>query len=124
MLHERSGPRWDGRDWPPRGGQIDVSDEEGIALCGQGIAAPVVADEVETPEGPLAVATEVRQAEAASFEPGESGEPAELESRPAVKPIVNSPKAHWVEHAVSLGFDRAEAAAMPKADLIAAVKEG
>ena len=41
MLTEKTGPRYDGRMWPGPGGEIDVPDEEGAALCAQGDAAPV-----------------------------------------------------------------------------------
>ena len=41
MLVEKTGPRHDGRSWPGPGGEIDVSDEEGAALCEHGEAAPV-----------------------------------------------------------------------------------
>ena len=41
MLVEKTGPRHDGRFWPGPGGEIDVPDEEGAALCAQGDAAPV-----------------------------------------------------------------------------------
>jgi hypothetical protein len=124
LVVDKTGPRWDGQDWPVRGGEIDVPDDEGMALCGQGDAVPVIIDEVETPENPLVASTEVRWAEAAADEPGESDEPAELESKPVARPIVNSPKADWVEHAVTQGIDRAEAEAMKKSELINRLKEG
>jgi hypothetical protein len=41
MLVEKTGPRHDGRYWPGPGGEIDVGDEEGRALCERGDAAPV-----------------------------------------------------------------------------------
>ena len=41
MLVEKTGPRYDGRMWPYPGGEIDVPDDEGAALCAQGDAAPV-----------------------------------------------------------------------------------
>jgi hypothetical protein len=41
MLEERTGPRHDGRMWPPVGGEIDVDDEEGAAVCAAGWAQPV-----------------------------------------------------------------------------------
>jgi hypothetical protein len=106
LVVDKSGPRWDGQDWPVRGGEIDVPDDEGMALCGQGDAVPVVTDNAETPEQADAV-TEVRSVTAA-----------------VAKPIVNSPKAAWVDHAVSQGADRAEAEAMKKTELIAAYGTG
>ena len=50
MLVEKTGPRYDGRQWPGPGGEIDVPDEEGRGLCAQGDAAPVaqVDADVET----------------------------------------------------------------------------
>lgn len=44
MLEERTGPRHDGRRWPPVGGEIDVDDEEGAAVCAAGWAQPVAAE--------------------------------------------------------------------------------
>ena len=41
MLVEKTGPRYDGQSWPGPGGEIDVPDEEGAALCEHGDAAPV-----------------------------------------------------------------------------------
>jgi hypothetical protein len=123
LVVDKTGPRWDGQDWPLRGGEIDVPDDEGMALCAQGDAVPVVTDEVETPEDPLVASAEVRQA-AAADEPGEPDEPAELESKPAARPPVNAPKAAWVDHAVSRGIGYDEAHAMSKADLINRLKEG
>ena len=101
MLTQRSGPRHDGQDWPDRGGELDVTDDEGVALCAQGDAVPVAKGDSHV---------EV------------NADTADVEVRSAAKPIVNSPKSAWVDHAVSLGFDRDEAAGMSKADLIAAVK--
>jgi hypothetical protein len=114
MLAQKSGPRWDGQDWPARGGELDVPDDEGMALCGQGDAVPVVTGDVETPEDTLAVPVEAR-----ADEPGEPDEPPAL----AVRPIVNSPKAAWVDYAVALGADRAGAEGSTKTDLIAWVKD-
>ena len=41
MLHQRTGGRYDNQPWPERGGELDVPDEEGAALCEQGIAEQV-----------------------------------------------------------------------------------
>ena len=101
LVVDKTGPRWDGQDWPPCGGELDVPDDEGIALCSQGDAVPVATGDSHV---------EV------------NADTADVEVRSSAKPIVNSPKAAWVDHAVSLGFDRDEAAGMSKADLIAAVK--
>ncbi len=102
MVIKISGGRGDGTPWPDPGVPFDVDAAEGAHLCAAGLATPVAQPDgpVETPEDTLSAAVETRN----------------------VKPIVNSPKAAWVDHAVSLGFDRDEAAAMSKADLIALVK--
>jgi hypothetical protein len=41
-----SGSR-NGELWPPRGGTLEVPDDEAAALCSNGMAEPVAADEVE-----------------------------------------------------------------------------
>jgi hypothetical protein len=54
MLVEKTGPRYDTRSWPPVGVEIDVPDDEGVALCKQGDAVPVARaadDGVEKREG-------------------------------------------------------------------------
>ncbi|HEX7994427.1 MAG TPA: hypothetical protein VF506_10935 [Streptosporangiaceae bacterium] len=102
MYVKISGGRGDGTEWPDPHVPFEVDDAEGRHLCQARLAYPVPGDEpAETPDVQAAAGAEVRN---------------------AAKPIVNSPKAAWVDHAVSLGFDRDEAAAMSKADLIAAVK--
>jgi hypothetical protein len=40
MAETRTGPRWDGRQWPPVGGELDVDDDEGAAVCEHGWAVP------------------------------------------------------------------------------------
>lgn len=40
MKVDVSGNR-DGQSWPPRGGVIDLPDEEGVQLCSNGMAVPV-----------------------------------------------------------------------------------
>lgn len=97
-----SGGRGDGTDWPDPGVPFHVDAAEGAQLCGAGLAFPV-ADEplTEMPDIQAATDVEVRSVTAAA------------------KPIVNSPKAAWVEYAVTLGADRPEAEAMKKTDLIA-----
>jgi hypothetical protein len=40
MVEERTGPRHDGRAWPPRGEDFYVEDDEGAAICGAGWAVP------------------------------------------------------------------------------------
>ena len=44
MVQERTGPRHDGRPWPPVGGEIDVDDDECAAVCEHGWAVPVKAE--------------------------------------------------------------------------------
>jgi hypothetical protein len=103
MLAEKTGPRYDGRPWPGPGGEIDVPDEEGAGLCAQGDAAPVAQPDADV---------EARAAES----------PAEAPEPPGVsKPGVNAPKAAWLEYALAQGLPEDEAAAMSKADLIAAL---
>ena len=41
MTEERTGPRYDGRPWPAVGGEIEVADDEGAAVCEHGWAVPV-----------------------------------------------------------------------------------
>jgi len=117
MLVQRTGLRWDGQDWPDRGGEIDVPDDEGAALCGQGDAVPVVTGDVETPERPD-VAVEIRSV--TTEDDGTGPDDGGFLPEPAARPIVNSPKAAWVEYAVTQGADRETAEAMKKADLITA----
>src|SRR5258707_875009 len=102
MEYGISGGRADGTDWPPAGGLLECSDAEAADLVAAHLA--VWADdepEVETPEDTLDTGVEMRG-----------------------KPMVNSPKAAWVDHAVTRGIDRGEAAAMSKAGLISRLKEG
>lgn len=51
MKGDVSGTR-DGRDWPPRGGEIDLPDGEAAELCAAGLAEPVAAGDVETAVAP------------------------------------------------------------------------
>ena len=70
MLVEKTGPRYDGRAWPPRGEEIIVPDEEGAALCAQGDAAPVAEErKAETPEDSLKATEEKRSAQHAAPAP-------------------------------------------------------
>ena len=64
MVQERTGPRHDGRAWPPVGGEIDVADDEGAAVCAQGWAVPVPTEKrkTETPEDSLKPSEEKRAA--------------------------------------------------------------
>ena len=93
-----SGGRGDGTEWPDPDVPFYVDAAEGAHLCAAGLAVPVA-------EEPY---TEVR---AADVDPALIAGP---------RPIVNAPKAAWVDYAVALGFDRGEVEAMTKAQLIAA----
>jgi hypothetical protein len=101
MIAQRTGPRYDGRPWPGPGGEINVPDEEGRALCAQGDAVPVAQPDVDVekrhdpPPAPPAP------------EPPASG-----------KPAVNAPKADWVAYAESKGLASADADAMTKEQLV------
>src|SRR5262245_41942963 len=98
MLYGITGGRADGTDWPPARGLLTCDDAEAASLVGGRLA-----------------------------EYADSGLVATVVPEPAVsrgKPIVNSPKADWVDYAVSLGADRAAAEAMKKTDLIAAYGGG
>ena len=56
-----SGGRGDGTQWPPAGGELHVSDEEGADLCRARMAVPVAeAPPAETPEDTLQAAEEAR----------------------------------------------------------------
>src|SRR5262250_2326262 len=101
MLVKISGGRGDGTDWPDPGGVLEVDDDEGAHLCA----------------GRLATLLEIPGAVQAPADPGGPVVAA------VVKPIVNSPKADWVEYAVAHGTGRAEAEAMKKTELIALLKE-
>ena len=59
-----SGGRGDGTVWPGIGGELDVSDEEGVQLCAGGLAVPVPVPDppAETPEDTLAASAETRAA--------------------------------------------------------------
>jgi hypothetical protein len=70
MVEQRSGPRHDGRMWPDRGGEIDVDDAEGAAVCGAGWAVPVVEER----------AVETRPADAMAVEKRGPGRPRKVVS--------------------------------------------
>lgn len=79
-----SGGRGDGTPWPPAGGELYVSDEEGADLCRARMAVPVAeAPPAETPEDTLLVAEETR-AEAPAVTVAPQG--ARATSRPRAKP--------------------------------------
>lgn len=99
-----SGGRGDGTDWPDAGLPFEVDDEEGQQLVRAGLAYPVARPVVPPPQAP-----------AGEGKPG---------TGPAEPPSSRAPKAAWVEHAVAQGMDRAEAEAMAKGDLMAALAHG
>lgn len=120
MVADRTGPRWDGQDWPPYGGEITVPDDEGAALCEHGYAVPVVTDAAEVPEQPDPAA-ETRAAEA----PGAAEMVPESPARDMpMPPRVNAPRADWAAHAVSRGADPDAVDELTKAALIAAYGKG
>ena len=84
IVEERTGPRHDGRSWPPRGGEIDVDDAEGAAVCAAGWAVPVAEHRAaETPEDSLSVSEEQRDGEAAEPAAPASSAPRTARSRAA-----------------------------------------
>lgn len=53
MIQQMSGPRGDGTDWPPYGGVLDTSEQEGRDLCNGGVAVPVAETrKAETADAP------------------------------------------------------------------------
>jgi hypothetical protein len=57
MVQQMSGGRGDGQDWPPPGGELTVSDEEGMLLCSTSPSQPTpiavpVAEERAAPAAP------------------------------------------------------------------------
>lgn len=64
MKADVSGDR-NGRSWPQRGGEVDLPDDEGAALCANGMAEPVVEDKVEkavVPDGDVQTRTTAKKA--------------------------------------------------------------
>jgi len=53
MKVEITGTR-DGKEWPARGEELEVSDEEGRDLCASGVAEPVKEDKTEKATAPRA----------------------------------------------------------------------
>jgi hypothetical protein len=105
-----SGGRGDLTEWPDPHVPFEVDDAEGAQLCAGGLAYPVAEDAPVETRGAFDDGGDLPAGTSLAFNAG--------------KPIVNSPKAAWVEHAVAQGFDRAEAEAMKKSDLINVLKEG
>jgi hypothetical protein len=111
MVVDRTGGRWDGRPWPPRGGELYVEDEEGAAVCGAGWAVPVPEDPVEIPEAAAKVLEESRATPESAAEAPQDPD--------AVRPAQNAPKPAWVAYAATQGLPAAEAAGLSKAELVA-----
>jgi hypothetical protein len=134
MLHWISGGRWDGRDWPDAGGEIDIPEQEARDLIAGNMAvaaAPLPArsmteGEPEPPAEPLpappppedtqvSAVTQVSPlAQAALTGAGAAAQPAE----PAEMPRPQDPKQAWIDWAVASGAGAEQAAAMTKADLM------
>lgn len=70
--------------------------------------------------GPGAPAGEPESAETREPQPPVEPEPAPSipSAEPAGRPIVNAPKADWVDYAVGQGADRDEAESLTKAELL------
>jgi hypothetical protein len=114
MLVDRTGVD-EGRSWPGPGGETDVPDDLGAAMCAHGWAAPVARldADVETREDPQEVQAAVQEAAE------DVSEPVSVSAVP--KPAPSDPKGAWVAHAVAQGYSEADAASMTKSDLIAAL---
>ena len=121
MLVRISGGRGDGTQWPDLGVPFHVDDAEGAHLCAGGLAYPV-AEEPYTETRTVYDAGDVLP-EGVSLAFNDTGD-AESLVPPVPKPIVNSPKAAWVEHAVARGAGYDEAHAMKKSELIARYGNG
>jgi len=62
---DMSGTR-DGQPWPTRGEEIDLPDDEGAALCAQGMAEPVAKKDADKVEKALAPEPETRSTRSGS----------------------------------------------------------
>jgi hypothetical protein len=95
MAQQMSGRRYDGREWPPYGGTIEVSAEEAAELCHTSagsstpIAVPVVeARKVETADAPEDPKVEAR-AERAVEAKAEAA--AAVSAPPPAPPVSHAP---------------------------------
>jgi hypothetical protein len=121
MLIKVSGGRGDG-PWPDPGVPFEVDAEEGAHLVAAHMAIPAGDEPPEIPEVQAAADVEARSFydDGGVLPPGVTEAENTSGSPERVKPIVNSPKAAWVEYAVTQGANRETAEAMKKADLITA----
>ena len=93
MVQQMSGPRPDGRTWPPVGGVIEVSEEEAAALCHQAaqqshpIAVRVArkAEETTDDERVAETASDPRPAEDAVPKAPKTAKAAPRPARPGVE---------------------------------------
>ena len=93
MVQQMSGPRPDGRAWPPVGGVIDVSEDEAVALCHEAgqqshpIAVRMAAKAEETGDDERAAetASDPRPAEDALPRAPRAARPAARPARPGVE---------------------------------------
>ena len=90
----------------PDGGDLDVpSGVTVVTPADLGITEEQATEEVLAAEEPVAA------------------EPAAAEAAPPEPPSTGATKSDWVDYAVALGMDQAQANSMTKYDLIAATKE-
>jgi hypothetical protein len=119
-----SGGRGDLTEWPDAGVPFDVGDEEGAQLCAGGLAYPVAEFRAEVPlEAAIGGSILGAEEDDRGLTVTIALPPSAAAETPPAKPIVNSPKAVWVDYAVGLGADRAGAEGSTKADLINWVKD-
>jgi hypothetical protein len=93
MVQQMSGPRPDGRTWPPVGGVIDVSEDEAAALCHESgqqshpIAVRVHKRKEETgdDERETETASDPRPADTSVPKAPKSARPAARPARPGVE---------------------------------------
>jgi hypothetical protein len=135
MYDHISGGRWDGREWPPAGGEIDVPDWEGrdlitgrLAVLAQEQRArsmtegepepPSAPPEPPPPEAPPAEETQVSAVTGVSPLAETSMTSAGAPAGAGEMPRPQDAKQAWIDWAVASGADPEQAAAMTKADLM------